>query len=330
MSELLEKVYASPDDDTAKLVVADALLEQKDPRGEFITLQFKAWRGEATKEDRARSSALLSKYRAAWLGPLADALEPDSVTFEKGFLKQGTLKASALAPEVRLRWLAAPALQELRELVLPELGAAELTALLEQPPLRHLLGVRLASTHPLQALAHHPWPFASLGLAGAAKALSTAVVTVATGAAFASVKRLVLQLERFGRSSVTELLRGFSGVTSTRFTELQLETTKNDSSTLGYALVALHRLAPASIAVVTHPHLSARLAEKQLVVRAGATASHVFELLHSFDVRGVGLVVHQAGGALPSDVELDALRDDLRRLQPASAVFPAEWGLVDL
>ncbi|MBM4782668.1 MAG: TIGR02996 domain-containing protein [Archangiaceae bacterium] len=331
VNDLLARVHDAPDDDTAKLVVADALLERKDPRGEFIALQFKAWRGEATKEDRARVSALLSKHRASWLGPLSDVLDPESLVFEKGFLRQGALLEWACASNVTETWVEAPALREVRELVMPDLGAAALASLLERPQLRHLLGPRLSSTRALQALATREWPFVSFGVQGAVKALSAALVTVATGKAFVDVKRLVLLLERFGRSSVAEVMRAFTkhGL-QTRFDELHLEATNNDAGAAGYALTSLSRFAPKAVVEVALPHLSARRAAGEVVVRAGAIATHVFEFLHAFDLQGVSLVVHQSGGSLPGESDLDALKNDLRRLRPTRAVFPAEWGTVDV
>lgn len=331
VNDLLARVHDAPDDDAAKLVVADALLERKDPRGEFIALQFKVWRGEATKEDRARVSALLSKHRASWLGPLGDVLEPESLVFEKGFLRQGALQEWACAANVTETWIEAPALRELRELVMPDLGAPELSGLLERAQLRHLLGPRLSSTRALQALATREWPFISFGVQGPVKALSAALVTVAAGKAFGSVKRLVLLLERFGRSSVAEVMRAFTkhGL-QTRFDELHLEATNNDAGAAGYALMSLSRFAPKAVVGVVLPHLSLRLAAGEVVVRAGAIATHVFEFLHAFDVQGVSLVVHQSGGSLPGESDLDALKNDLRRLRPTRAVFPAEWGTVDV
>ncbi len=331
MSDLLLKVHEAPDDDAAKLVVADALLERKDPRGEFIALQFKVWRGEATKEDRARVSALLSKHRASWFGPLAEVLDPETVVFEKGFLRQGALQEWACAVNVTETWIGAPALREVRELVMPDLGAAELARLLERPELRHLLGPRLSSTRPLQELATRGWPFVSVGVQGTVKALAAALLTVATGKAFVSVKRVVLLLERFGRSSVAELLRAFSKhQLEARFDELHLEATNNEAGAAGYALTALSRLAPHAVVGVRLPHLSARVDAGEVVVRAGAIATHVFEFLHAFDLQGVSLVVHQSGGSLPGESDLDALKNDLRRLRPTRAVFPAEWGTVDV
>lgn len=55
---MLDAIHAHPDDDRPRLVYADWLIEQGDPRGEFIQLQIAGRHAEAT--------ALLSKHRAAW------------------------------------------------------------------------------------------------------------------------------------------------------------------------------------------------------------------------------------------------------------------------
>jgi len=67
-SALLADIYAHPTDDAPRLVYADVLTEQGDPRGEFITLQLA--RG-ADDEPSEREVQLLKKYGKAWLGALA-------------------------------------------------------------------------------------------------------------------------------------------------------------------------------------------------------------------------------------------------------------------
>ncbi|MDP1922371.1 MAG: hypothetical protein Q8L14_39390 [Myxococcales bacterium] len=337
VDDALAKVHLAPDDDAAKLVAADVLLEAKDPRGEFIALQFKDWRGEAEKEDRTRVAALLSKHWDRWLGPLAEVVEPDSVVFEKGFLRECRLVEGACAPSVIETWNKAPALREMRELGVPDLDAAELIRLLERPSLQHLLGPRLLSGRALQALATRetPWPFTSFGVRGTAKALVSSAVILATGQAFVRLKRLSLSLERFGRSAVAELLKGLTKYQlHERFDALHVETMNNDSGALGYTLTALSRFAPHAVVSVEHPHLSGRLvpgdAGPEVVIRGGAIASHVFDFVRAFDVPRASFTLHQSGGALPGESELDALRNDLRRLKPRRAVFPAAWGVVDV
>lgn len=62
-------------------MLADALLEQSDPRGEFIALQCAASRGGASKRERQ----LLSRHAAEWLGRLAPIVDVESAVFERGF-----------------------------------------------------------------------------------------------------------------------------------------------------------------------------------------------------------------------------------------------------
>lgn len=327
---VLEKVYAAPDDDAAKLVAADALLEVNDPRGEFITLQFKAWNGEATRADRARIAALLSKHRERWLGTLAEVTDPERVVFEKGFLRECALHERALE---HFDWLSAPALREVRELGLPELEAPSLRALLRRPELQHLLGPRLASARVLERLASEAaFSFTSFGLRGQARALVPGLVTVAHGTAFARVTRLACTVDHFTRSAVAELLKGFTthGL-QTRFASLHLESTNNDSSALGFALTQARRLAPHALISVSHPHLAAQLdSTGTLTVRSATNAAHAIGFLRALDLAQVGLTVHQSGGPPPAESELDLLKNDLRRLRPRAMSLPAEWGLADV
>ena len=87
VESLLAEVYARPDDDAPRMVLADALLERGDPRGEFITLQLVRGRdGEPTE----RESELLKKHGRSWLGPLATVLSfgkgYSGTEFERGFV----------------------------------------------------------------------------------------------------------------------------------------------------------------------------------------------------------------------------------------------------
>jgi uncharacterized protein (TIGR02996 family) len=76
--ELLARVGASPDDDGARLVLADHLLEEGDPLGELIMLQCQP------QPDEARVARLLELHGAKWdslLGPYVSAGE---TRFERG------------------------------------------------------------------------------------------------------------------------------------------------------------------------------------------------------------------------------------------------------
>lgn len=80
---LLEEVYASPDDDAPRLVLADLLLERGDPRGELITLQIEG-------NDPEREKMLLKKHGKQWLGPLIAAVSwgrgYSGTRFRRGFV----------------------------------------------------------------------------------------------------------------------------------------------------------------------------------------------------------------------------------------------------
>lgn len=80
------KIRANPDDDSLRLICADWLEEQGDPRGEFIRLQCQAASQVfANKELRERIRQLLQKNRDQWIAPAKKlAIE---VGFECGFLE---------------------------------------------------------------------------------------------------------------------------------------------------------------------------------------------------------------------------------------------------
>jgi len=82
--ELLAAVYANPDDDGARQVLADALQEIGDPRGEFIALQLSG-------ADPKREKALYKKHAKEWLGAAGKILKQDSIVFERGFLTAGVM-----------------------------------------------------------------------------------------------------------------------------------------------------------------------------------------------------------------------------------------------
>lgn len=84
-ASLLDAIRASPDDDGPRLVYADHLMEQGDPRGAFIAMQCalaKADDGRLLDE----SSALLAANRDAWL----EGLSPNvaNVLFRRGLVDE--------------------------------------------------------------------------------------------------------------------------------------------------------------------------------------------------------------------------------------------------
>ena len=95
--ELLDAVYARPEDDTARLVLADALTEQGDPRGEFIVLQYAWARGELPMGERERMQRLLRAHGRGWLDGL-DAQTSALSVFHKGFAEEVRMATRAPDP----------------------------------------------------------------------------------------------------------------------------------------------------------------------------------------------------------------------------------------
>lgn len=89
---LFAHIYAHPEDDGARLVLADMLQLEGDPLGEFIALQF----SPSTKKGNKRMRSLLKAHKESWLGPdLTRVLK--SPEFERGFLHRASLAQNAAA-----------------------------------------------------------------------------------------------------------------------------------------------------------------------------------------------------------------------------------------
>lgn len=86
-STLLAAVYRKPDDPDLRLVLADALLDDGDPRGEFIALQVRRLK-DGSRPTR-REQALSKSNGAKWLGRLGVYLKQPA--FEGGFVTSATL-----------------------------------------------------------------------------------------------------------------------------------------------------------------------------------------------------------------------------------------------
>ena len=88
---LLAEIYANPGDDAPRLVYADVLTAQGDPRGEFIVLQIERDNGEPG----ARELELLKKHGKTWLGDLAPVLSWGkgyaTTTFRRGFVSKADI-----------------------------------------------------------------------------------------------------------------------------------------------------------------------------------------------------------------------------------------------
>ena len=94
----LQPIIANPNDDTPRLIFADWLEEQGNPRGTFIRLQCE--RAKLTqyhpqwKDLLAQESALLKQFEAEWSKPVLRHV--DEVHFRRGFVEHVRVSASRL------------------------------------------------------------------------------------------------------------------------------------------------------------------------------------------------------------------------------------------
>ena len=80
----LQEIIARPDDDAPRLIYADYLEEQGDPRGEFIRLQCQAAKDPFAEIASARADYLLRKHGRKWRK--ADALKKNACEhYQRGF-----------------------------------------------------------------------------------------------------------------------------------------------------------------------------------------------------------------------------------------------------
>lgn len=90
---LLHEVYAAPGDDDLRLVLADALTEIGDDRGEFIVIQMREAHGDKlSREMRRRQRELLTMYGRTWLGPIEPALQKSDLAYRRGFPAKGRVQ----------------------------------------------------------------------------------------------------------------------------------------------------------------------------------------------------------------------------------------------
>ncbi len=94
---LLAAVYAAPDDDAPRLVYADWLQEQGDPRGELIALQIARTHQEPTHDALDRERYLIENHCGAWLAPIWNVLyhmpyfaggQEHQLAFRRGFVDE--------------------------------------------------------------------------------------------------------------------------------------------------------------------------------------------------------------------------------------------------
>lgn len=114
VAALLREVIARPDDDGVRAVLADVLQASGDPRGELISLQLLASRGNRDRD--ARIHQLLQAHGTSWLGALREVAF--ACRFDRGFPSRLALGAPWAADDPR--WQAAvadPALATVEDLI---------------------------------------------------------------------------------------------------------------------------------------------------------------------------------------------------------------------
>lgn len=84
---LLRAVHDAPADENPRLVFADALAEQGDPRGEFISLQLAHANGGLTMGLREKMARLANASASGWLDGLDRQVSP-VVVFHRGFASE--------------------------------------------------------------------------------------------------------------------------------------------------------------------------------------------------------------------------------------------------
>lgn len=114
LDALVRQVHARPDTDDARLVLADALLAEDDPRGELIALQLAHHGREDTTPPRA--DQLLREHGRRWLGSLREITY--RARFARGFLTRLELNGTWTASEdAWARHAAEPMLATVEDLI---------------------------------------------------------------------------------------------------------------------------------------------------------------------------------------------------------------------
>ena len=157
----LEAIRESREDDTPRLVYADWLDEQDDPRGEFIRVQCEIARLEASGEDplrlrelRRHDRGLLDDYKAEWTAPL-DRWQA-FVRFHRGLVDEASFTAADFVEHAAEIFEAVPTLAHLRL----RGSLRHIAYLAEVPELSLVTGLELPMGFPrpqdLRLLLHSP------------------------------------------------------------------------------------------------------------------------------------------------------------------------------
>lgn len=159
MTELLDAIQATPDDDALRRVYADALLDDGEPLGELIHLQLDLAGHTLSRDDRAarrqRERELLAEHEARWTAPIA-AFVPEktqwgpvvpNARFRRGFIDEVQLDADTFVARGDELFVHAPLLRGVHLTGMVEEDAADwvlrkFRAAMSSPVLARLHGMR--------------------------------------------------------------------------------------------------------------------------------------------------------------------------------------------
>lgn len=213
VDELLALVYAAPDDDAPRLVLADALLLRGDERGELINLQVAARREPLDEDGRARLAKLTTPGQlAAWALPLSKAGE---CTFERGFPHAISLYSKGLGST-----LGDPTWSTIRKIEgVEKLSKKATVELLDHPMLAGVQEIATLSAAALAALAPPARPWTALTVS------ATAGDELPFAQRCPSLERLALRFSGAAEAVREDLLDGLP-----HLAELELRYYGNDSA----------------------------------------------------------------------------------------------------
>jgi uncharacterized protein (TIGR02996 family) len=118
--EFLRAIWAAPHEDAPREQYGAWLIEQGDPRGELITLQFARHRGTDAPTGKARERELITANARAWMGEIEPAVMKSRYAFERGFLVRCAVQWQVLGtrPDLMIH----PAWATVREYTLAQPG----------------------------------------------------------------------------------------------------------------------------------------------------------------------------------------------------------------
>lgn len=152
-ASLLAQLAERPAERALRLVLADALLERGDPRGEVIALNE---RGELSLTEQRKVARITAQYGAEWLGKAAAIADLNRSRIVGGFLDE--LVCVPRPAELFKAATGEPALCTVRRLALPpNAGVSELHEFVGHRVWRQLERLELGVSD-LRALAEHPLP----------------------------------------------------------------------------------------------------------------------------------------------------------------------------